>query len=164
MIQQESPYNNVIRRNKFVEYTIDGEQYENKLFTEFMGWIYFPQDGITVQGTEYPGWFESKVLDYGDTQRVFTYDSSVFISKDINDINFKEDWNILIKVVDKIESLKDNRHGGFTVTIEDDHCLIQSKNISKESAYSKLYKGLNKIGAVYRSCLMFIEWYNNGKS
>ena len=77
------------------------------------------------------------------------------------DLNFRYDWNKLMEVVSFIEEIKNVKYGGFKVIIEKDYCLIQSLNKSKSSAYSKSYwSNGNKMNAVYNSCLMFIEWYN----
>ena len=72
-----------------------------------------------------------------------------------------KDWNIIMMVVDKIEKLQHQKYGGFHVHIDSDCCLIQSKNRSKESTYSKMYCGnKDKKKAVYESVLLFIEFWN----
>ena len=77
-------------------------------------------------------------------------------------VSFENNWNRIMTVVEKIESIQNQRYGRFQVTIKDDCCLIQATNSGKDDTYSKMYctKG-NKINSVYNSCLMFVEWYNN---
>lgn len=67
---------------------------------------------------------------------------------------FKKDWNFLMEVVEKIESL-----GYWTEILGglQNICLIGSINSSCES-----FKVIadTKIEAVYKACVTFIEWYN----
>ena len=88
-----------------------------------------------------------------------------FLEHDYSDIlNFNKDWNKLLEVVEKIESIRHQKYGRFIVTIAEDTCLIRSTNITKNDIYSKLYVSKNnKIGAVYESCLLFVKFWNNLK-
>ena len=90
------------------------------------------------------------------------YKNSNYIVRKTQDLNFSSDWNKILKVVEKIESIRNQKYGRFKVTIVDDCCLIQATNSSKSDTYSKSYctKG-NKLNSVYNSCLMFVEFWNN---
>lgn len=135
-----------------------------KKLADFLGYLYFPYSKDKgVQNKEYPGWFRaSKLMDSEEDRRIFTYKSPCFITRNTLSLNFKKDWNMLLKVVDKIESIEDQKYGGFKVKMESDCCLIQSNNKTKESAYSKMYcTNKDKLKAVYESCLLFVEWFNN---
>lgn len=73
------------------------------------------------------------------------------------DLLFHSDWNWLMKVVEKIESLE---HWTETSGGLQNICLIGSINSSCES-----FKAVaeTKIEAVYTACLEFIKWYNEQK-
>lgn len=114
---------------------------EYKLLADFMGWGYdASKDGI---GRE--GWF----------------DENTFVVNDILDMEFNSDWNMLMKVIDKIESIKHQKYGRFTVDIENDCCKISATNRTKETTYNKTYcVSGNKLKSAYNAVIMFIEWYN----
>lgn len=70
-------------------------------------------------------------------------------------------WNIIMMVVGAIEQTTSQKYGGFHVHIDKDCCLIQSKNRTKESGYSKMYCGNgDKRKAVVESILTFIDFAN----
>lgn len=62
-----------------------------------------------------------------------------------NDLKFHSDWNWLMQVVEKIESLEDNNH------LMD--CFKQSNKVCGLPIYTKIDK-------VYNACIEFIKWYN----
>ncbi len=63
---------------------------------------------------------------------------------------FHNDWNWLMQVVEKIESL------GYRVTIVRHICRI---DLTEESKLI-ISEDIKKIEAVYTACLEFIKWYN----
>jgi hypothetical protein len=66
---------------------------------------------------------------------------------------FDEDWNRLIEVVEKIESL------GFETSLDKNGFFIRTGG-------SNTQKGLfpkNKREGVYNACVEFIKWYNENK-
>jgi hypothetical protein len=69
-------------------------------------------------------------------------------------MKFSYDWNWLVQVVDKIESL------GYMVVIQGTLCNI---------ATNKYFKGIiiknldTKIESVYNACVDFVKWYNEEK-
>lgn len=74
------------------------------------------------------------------------------------DLKFHNDWNWLMEVVEKIESL------GYWIEIHGgtiNRCLIGSINSSYESF--KVTKN-TKIEAVYNACIDFIKWWNENKN
>ena len=72
------------------------------------------------------------------------------------EIKFHSDWNYLIQVVEKIESL------GFKSRIQKkdtfNECLFYNKN--NNIGY---ISECTKIESVYKACLEFIKWYNEQK-
>ena len=67
----------------------------------------------------------------------------------LKDLKYHEDWNWLMLVVDKIESIK-----GTQIFINGISCEIMFKG-------KVITKHFNtKIEAVYNACVEFIKWYN----
>lgn len=99
----------------------------NKLLAEFMNWEYTIVNNTILQTTL------------------------------ISDLDFSKDWNWLMQVVEKIESLDHwvEILGGLQKV-----CLIGSINSSCESFKSV---GETKIEAVYNACVEFVKWYNEQK-
>lgn len=68
------------------------------------------------------------------------------------DLKFNSDWNWLMEVVEKIETLEsigiDFYKGCIDVYNEETNLIRINR------------KGLTKIEAVYNACLEFINWYN----
>ena len=67
----------------------------------------------------------------------------------INDLKYHSDWNWLMRVVEKIESIK-----GTQIFINGISCEIMFKG----KVISKHFN--TKIEAVYNACVTFIDWYN----
>lgn len=67
-------------------------------------------------------------------------------------LNFHNDWNSLMEVVEKIDSLC--RNTGFEIYSRYVHIRVNN-NLTISSGICS-----NKIEAVYNACLLFIEWYN----
>jgi len=65
---------------------------------------------------------------------------------------FEYDWNWLMQVVDKIESL------GFVVSISENVCYVET---TLTDYYSELEE--TKIQATYNACVRFVKWYNEQK-
>ena len=81
-----------------------------------------------------------------------------FVGKRLNFENSKhntyhKDWNWLMQVVEKIESL------GYRVTIVRHICRI---DLTEESKLI-ISENIKKIEAVYTVCFKFIQWYNQNK-
>ena len=71
----------------------------------------------------------------------------------VKNLKYRSDWNWLMEVVEKIESL------GYRVTIVRHICRI---DLTEESKLI-ISEDIKKIEAVYSACLKFIEWYNEQK-
>lgn len=119
-----------------------------KKIAEFMGYFYVSHNEGSDLG---PGWYYSKHPKNG------------FICRNTKTLNFKYDWQMLMRVVLKIEALVSQRFGGFKVTIIDDCCTIQANLRRKENTYSKSYCSKTKLNSVYESVILFIDWYNSNK-
>lgn len=140
---------------------------EYKLICKFMDYKYIPNNDRLVNENNYiPGWYKKvtlpEELEKGEVFFIVPKKGGPsYITRKTLDLNFRHDWNKLMEVVNKIEKLQHQRYGGFHVHIDSDCCLIQSKNRSKESTYSKMYCGnKDKKKAVYESVLLFLEFWN----
>ena len=71
----------------------------------------------------------------------------------VKDLKYHLDWNWLMEVVEKIESL------GYRVTIVRHICRI---DLTEESKLI-ISEDIKKIEAVYTVCFKFIQWYNENK-
>lgn len=143
--------------------TVIRNQYKN--IAKFLGYEYIPLDTQKSE-KQYPGWFKSidvPMVSENANFKLYNHKSPCFVTRKTLDLNFKYDWNNLMKVVEKIEKLKSQQFGKFKVIIQDDGCIIQATNRTKENTYSKSYYSESKINSVYSSILLFIEWFNNNK-
>lgn len=79
-----------------------------------------------------------------------------------------KDWNLLMTVVERIESIHDKHHGYFGVHISSNTCSIQGTNLwksLKDPAYGAVYISdpnavfNTKIESTWYACLSFTEWY-----
>ena len=106
----------------------------NKLIAEFMG------------GYQYDN--HDDFITFDETNNMFSHNT---IS--LENLKFHSDWNWLIEVVEKIESL------GYRIEIVKHICRIHIWN--KEIII--ISENIPKIEAVYNSCITFIKWYNKQK-
>ena len=114
----------------------------NKLIAEFMGW-----ECETLE-TVAPEEFRTKIYFEHNPKEYFTTTIYKYI-----DCLFHSDWNWLMHVVEKIESL------GNAVTIEENWCEIKSKS----NFFKKERVASSKIEATYSAVVEFIKWYNQNK-
>ena len=85
-----------------------------------------------------------------------------------SDLKYHSDWNWLMEVVEKIESIKDPHHGYFGVYISSNSCTIQgtrfrSDKIEEPPVYFNDTILSSKIERTYIAAVMFIKWYNENK-
>jgi hypothetical protein len=121
--------------------TIEG----NKLIAEFMGasenhrgWISIPHRGWGYQKKHYPG-----------------------------QLKYHKDWQWLMPVIEKIESLSASIYWAFSVEIRKNFCAVYCHEKGKMDGmiYQTPY-GTNpesKIVAVWDAVIDFIQWYNKQK-
>ncbi len=75
---------------------------------------------------------------------------------DLESIDFESDWNLLMIIVEKIESLLPD---DSVVTIEHKSCWIPIYD--DEQHFGIEGRGeTKKIQAVYYACVEFVKWYN----
>jgi hypothetical protein len=108
----------------------------NKLIAEFMG---FQETSI--------GWYDAdECLHEKDN----TFDT----------LRFDVDWNWLMPVVEKIESIVFDDNNSFNVTIgSTNYCVIQDSNGDTYDSVEGY--GETKLLTVYKAVVGFIKWYNN---
>ena len=99
----------------------------NKIIAEFMGYIKHTQ---TKAYLTTDGYFHER------------------------DLKFHKDWNWLMEVVEKIESI------GFTFETKKNWARITRKG---ENIILRWEEDKTKIEAVYNACIEFIKWYNENK-
>lgn len=98
---------------------------DNKLIAEFLG-------------------YSQPHPDYKSTTYWYKKDEAPLVC-----LMYDTDWNQLMQVVEKIESL------GVVVEIRDNVCYIETTPIDY---FSELEK--TKIQATYNACVRFIKWHN----
>ena len=106
----------------------------NKLFADFLNWKK-NDDGYITPFYQYYRAVDTRM-----------YQTSTF-----RDLLFHKDWNWLIEVVEKIETL------GADLTIRAEHTTI----VYDEGEQISTYAFKSKIETVYNACVEFIKWYNN---
>lgn len=83
----------------------------------------------------------------------------------IKDLKFHSDWNCLMSVVEKIESIYDEFHGYFGVSIYSNNCCIQGTRLRTNPenfhpAYFTESTLSTKIQSVWEQVVYFIMWWN----
>lgn len=141
---------------------------EYKQIAEFMGYTYFERTKLgPTQNFEYPGWFDTRDVDLEsikESRSILSYKSNRFITGKTLGLNFRFDYEKLMKIVDHIENLESQRYGGFEVIIVGDTCSIYPKRKSKEGNIGvTMVSEVGKKSAIYGACLKFIEKYKNFK-
>lgn len=105
---------------------------------------------------------ESNIL-IADFMGAITVDKDGNIKEDINKLRYNTCWDWLMPVVEKIESLFNE---ALIFAIHDSRAHIRADS-QASLAYNipdipECYSGFldSKIGAVYDTCIQFIQWYN----
>ena len=78
-------------------------------------------------------------------------------------LSFDTDWNWLMEVVEKIESIvwEETNDTSFNVTIgATSYCVIQDNN---GGMIEIIGEGKSKLESVYNACVEFVKWYNEQK-
>jgi hypothetical protein len=85
----------------------------------------------------------------------------------ITELKYDSDWNELIPVVEKIESIFDEHHGYFVVYINSNSCTIQGTHLRtdkvdmKNPVYFNECISNNKLESTWITVYKFIKCYNN---
>lgn len=123
----------------------------NILLAEFLGWKAIGTNGWKFQATM-PNYISVDVpdFDFRDFDVIDTFETAH------DDMKFNSDWNWIMMVVEKIESL------GYAVYIKTRGCFIEDE---AEKLIAFEFKGGNvsKVEATYNSCIEFVKWYNDTK-
>ena len=113
--------------------------------------------------------FQSTTLGWFDNEEHLI---NVETDNTFDDLKFHKDWNWLMVVVEKIESVKsyDRDVFGTEVKIYKDKCTIKSRHYntkgvvySKEQYFDGIRQEKSKIESTYTLCVDFIKWYNKQK-
>jgi len=131
----------------------------NSLIAEFMEAIpeqWYPESKMYKQSGKHYSFPRS--TEYPDNKR--------FHSDNL--LKYHTDWNWLMQVVEKIETLYDNNDGKYGVYISSNCCNIQGTNLAKALIPDSLYKNVyfdqvyteKKIESVYNAVVNFINYYN----
>jgi len=114
----------------------------NKIIAEFLGWTKI----IDREGEITP--FYNLPIKFRNPNGIKEYIP-------IEGFIFESDWNWLMEVVEKIESLEGIGIDFYKGCIDIYNEEVNLIRINR--------KGLTKIEAVYNACVEFIKWYNENK-
>ncbi len=84
----------------------------------------------------------------------------------VRHLKYDSNWEWLMPVVEKIESIDDPHHGYFGVHISSNGCTIQATNLRTDKPmadpphYFSDHCGDTKIEATWNAVVNFIQWYN----
>ena len=120
----------------------------NKIIAEFLDWEF---DDLSET-------FETPFLKLVEPQ---AFGDEQFSCK-LQDfeLEFHSDWNWLMSVVEKIESLSDEENNGkFFFEIYLDSAIIFSNGDYVNGLIEVMGQG-SRINNVYQTCVEFIKWYN----
>jgi len=100
---------------------------------------------------------EDDFIYFDETNNMFSNDT---IS--IKNLKFHSDWNWLMSVVEKIESIEDKQGCTFFVEISKErvHIKYYYKGEEFSNIFAYNYNGKSKIEIVYKACVEFVKWYN----
>lgn len=129
----------------------------NKLLAKFMGYDYYPHP------EPFPGWRRPTP----EIQKVFLKTQKfmgAYLCRTHKELRYNSDWNWLMKVVEKVEKIEDEKYGRFAVYIGSNNCSIQSTKMDKEyPKYRSDIDGPTKIWATFSMMINFIKGYNEIK-
>lgn len=123
----------------------------NKIIVEFLGWEKI-----------YPEGYVEYILPKSLADPIYKLDSRFILE-------FDTDWNWLMEVVEKIESIKEPYHGRFGVYISSNSCTIQSTNFRPDKPIPNpphYYDNVvlnSKMESTYNAVIRFINFYNKQK-
>ena len=138
----------------------------NKLIAEFLEWEksnwFVPSKGFEIRrkyDLELPNklklYKEEEIQIEGEWGYADVEQERCFFE----DLLFHSDWNWLMEVVEKIESIE---YGIYQVDILQEGCKILERcRLLIDKRVGKLESDTTKIESVYLACVEFIKWYNN---
>jgi hypothetical protein len=147
---------------KFMGYKIENKKFQTLQYhsSNESDWVCDERKIVTLEGAE--------VCDYNnesdwvcDERKIVTLEGAEVCDYNnepyflLEDLPFNKNWDWLMPVVEKIESL------GYTFKITGNIVTINHP-FFEDIDYRKT--DLSKIEAVYLGVLMFIKWYNNQKT
>lgn len=118
----------------------------NKIIAEFLGWKNHLKNGSTTKV-----FLNNK--EYIQDWEYINEEKELLITP--IEMKFHNDWNWLMEVVEKIESLDGNIH-----ICNNDVFVHFPKRCRKLIRVNGERLKINRIEAVYNACVTFIEWYN----
>lgn len=138
---------------------------EYKTIAEFMGYMYCPfSSEKSIQNKYYPGWFKCSEQEVRDNLNgnygVLTYSNPNYICRNTLDLRFSTDIRRLMKVVDKIESIRSEKYGRFIVRVEGNQCDIFCYPKVDGVTFSVMSLCKYREESIYSACLNFIKKYN----
>lgn len=133
-------------------------QSDNSLLAEFLGWKYEPEQEIYDNGLQDP--------PYNQPERWLQYAGQFCYIHE--KLHFHSDWNDLMKVIDKIESVRHTEYGWFMVSVQSNVCHIHSQHLTKSMGQSDVAAYMSdpnavfptKIESVWYNCVQFVKFYN----
>ena len=135
----------------------------NKEMAKFLGYKYFPYDPEKDLG-RMVGWLKSDQKIH-PLEKAYSHPN--YLCRKTRDMRFFNEWNWLMRVVEKIETIYDAQHGYFGVHIISNQCTIQGTKLHlalKDTSYGSVYfdeqYDKEKIKATWAACLNFINWFN----
>lgn len=134
----------------------------NEIFARFLDWELL--SSYDNGNDFYRTTIDIPTMKYDLDSRLTKMDSTDRCS--LVDMKFKIDWNWLMKIVDKIESLRlENGNDRIGVFISSNSCTIQSVNFDPSCEVGQKYYWNSvtldtKIESTFVACKMFIEHYN----
>lgn len=120
----------------------------NKIIAEFMGAIQAYKPYVNVELYEYDMFGIIDQIEDGENEQHYFLPEQML---------FHSDWNWLMEVVEKIESLGYDSEIIYRLDDGGHCCYLNDSPVFSSQMGSK-------IEAVYNACLEFIKWYNEQKS
>jgi hypothetical protein len=127
----------------------------NKLIAKFMGYAYYPSNHIPSsprRGIFVPGW---KTHEWASDVSKFNLGKMHYLCRSHNGLQYYENWNWLMKVVEKIEKLTGNFRLVNNIAIIDEN---DEKGTVRDFVHDRVV-GNNKKEAAWLMCVAFISWY-----
>lgn len=134
----------------------------NNLLREFLGTkeVHLSIPFTYELGEELPTSEKTATLDNVEYEVRLEIESGIINEVDvsIDYLDFDNDWNLLMQVVDKIDNLEVKKDT-FSVDIFRTSCQIFK--FGRYNTELITTNSTERIEAVYKACVEFVKWYNN---